>query len=193
MDVTDLREQRDIEQVYQPAEDSHLLATTACEHICADDRVLDVGTGSGYVAATVQERTGATVVGTDVNPHACRQARDHGVDVVRTDLVSGICGSFDVVLCNPPYLPTDPDEEWDDWMEYALSGGPTGRAVINDVLDALRSVLSPSGRAYLLVSTLSDLDAVTERANENNCETTIIEEESVPFETLVVFEITLKH
>ncbi len=179
--------------MYQPAEDSHLLATTACERIRADDWVLDVGTGSGYVASIVQERTEATVLGTDVNPHACQQAHSHGVDVVRTDLIDGICGSFDVVLCNPPYLPTDPDEEWDDWMEYALSGGPTGRAVINDFLDALGSVLDPSGRAYLVASTLSDLDAVAERADENGCETTVVGEESVPFETLVVLEITTKH
>lgn len=191
--MTDLREQRDIEQVYQPAEDSHLLASTVCEHVHADDRVLDVGTGSGYVATAVQERTGATVLGTDINPHACRQAREHGVTVVRTDLVAGICGSFDVVLCNPPYLPTDPDEEWDDWMEYALSGGPSGRTVINEFLDALSSVIDPAGRAYLLASTLSDLDAIDERANENDCETDIVREESVPFETLVVLKITMKH
>lgn len=191
--MTDLREQRDIEQVYQPAEDSHLLASTVCEHVHADDRVLDVGTGSGYVATAVQERTGATVLGTDINPHACRQAREHGVTVVRTDLVAGICGSFDVVLCNPPYLPTDPDEEWDDWMEYALSGGPSGRTVINEFLDALSSVLDPAGRAYLLASTLSDLDAIDERANGNDCKTDIVREESVPFETLVVLKITLEH
>lgn len=191
--MTDLRDQRGVEQVYQPAEDSHLLATTVCDHIHPDDRVLDVGTGSGYVAATVEERTEASVLGTDINPHACRQARDHGVDVVRTDLVAGICGPFDVVLCNPPYLPTDPEQEWDDWMEHALSGGPTGRTVINEFLDALGSVLDPSGRAYLLASTLSDLDAVDERANENGFQTNPIGEESVPFETLVVLEITLKH
>lgn len=191
--MTDLRDQRGVEQVYQPAEDSHLLATTVCDHIHPDDRVLDVGTGSGYIAATVRERTGATVLGTDINPHACQQARDHGVDVVRTDLVDGICGPFDVVLCNPPYLPTDPEQEWDDWMEHALSGGPTGRAVINEFLDALPAVLDPTGRAYLLASTLSDLDAVDERANENGFTTDPIGEDSVPFETLVVLEITMKH
>lgn len=193
MTVSDLRDRRETEQVYQPAEDSHLLATTVIERIESDECVLDVGTGSGYVAATVREKTNATVVGTDINPHACEQAREHGVIVVRTDLMSGICGPFDVVLFNPPYLPTDPEHEWDDWMEHALSGGPDGRSVINPFLDDLSTVLDANGRGYLLVSTLSGLDAVRERAQSNGFETKIVAEDSIPFETLVVMEITTKH
>lgn len=181
------------EQVYQPAEDSRLLATTVVERITADECVLDVGAGSGYVAATVSEETHATIVGTDVNPYACQQTREKGCDVVRTDLVSGVCGPFDAVLFNPPYLPTDSDEEQDDWMERALSGGPDGRAVIDAFLDSVGRVLADDGRIYLLVSTLTDLDAVRARAATNEFETEIIAEESIPFETLVVFEITMRH
>jgi release factor glutamine methyltransferase len=181
------------ERVYQPAEDSRLLASTATERIQSNERVLDVGTGSGYVAATVQEETGAMTVGTDVNPYACQQARERGCDVVRTDLVSGICGQFDAVLFNPPYLPTDPDEERDDWMERALSGGPDGRTVIDPFLDSVGRILSDDGRIHLLASTLSDLDAVRARAATNGFETETIAEESIPFETLIVFEITTKH
>jgi release factor glutamine methyltransferase len=186
-------EQHETEQVYQPAEDSYLLATTAIECVESDERVLDVGTGSGYVAATVREETDARVVGTDINPHACRETRKRGSDVVRTDLVSGLCGPFDVVLFNPPYLPTDPDEEQNDWMERALSGGPEGRTVIDRFLDSVGSVLTAESRVYLLASTLSGLDDVRTCAASNGFESEIIAEDSIPFETLVVFEITTKH
>lgn len=181
------------ERVYQPAEDSRLLASTAIERITTDERVLDVGTGSGYIAATVHEETHATVIGTDVNPYACQQAREKGCDVVRTDLVSGICGPFDAILFNPPYLPTDSDEERGDWMERALSGGPDGRAVIDGFLDSVRRVLTDNGRIYLLASTLSNPDSVRARAATNGFETEIIAEKPIPFETLVVFEITMRH
>jgi release factor glutamine methyltransferase len=186
-------EQHETEQVYQPAEDSYLLATTAIECVESDERVLDVGTGSGYVAATVREETDARVVGTDINPHACREARKRGSDVVRTDLVSGLCGPFDVVLFNPPYLPTDPDEERNDWMERALSGGPEGRTVIGQFLDSVGSVLITDSRVYLLASTRSGLDDVRAYAASNGFEAEIIAEDSIPFETLVVFEITMRH
>ncbi|MFD1515575.1 HemK2/MTQ2 family protein methyltransferase [Halomarina rubra] len=181
------------EQVYQPAEDSHLLAETTAEQVAnleADARVVDVGTGSGYVAATVAEATGVDVLGVDISPLAVREARDHGVTAVRSNLLDGLAGPFDAVTFNPPYLPTDPDAEWDDWMEYALSGGPDGRRAIDPFLDDLPRVLAPAGRGFLLVSSLTDVEAVSERAAANGLATRELAEESFPFERLVVLELT---
>lgn len=179
-------------KVYQPAEDSHLLATTVAGHIDPDDVVLEVGTGSGYVAATVAEESGATVVASDVNPHACRQARKRSarVQVVRADLVAPFRdGAFDAVLFNPPYLPTDPDEERDDWLELALSGGETGREVIEPFVATVRRVLAPGGAVYLLVSSLTDVDAVVDLAAEEGFSAVALADESFPFETLTVLKL----
>ena len=81
--MTDLAERRGMEtRVYGAAEDSHLLARAAVERVESGDLLLDVGTGSGYVAATVAETTGARVIGSDINPHACRRADEAGVEAV---------------------------------------------------------------------------------------------------------------
>lgn len=186
--MKDLADRRGIEtEVYQPAEDSRLLAEAAVSHCNPADLVLEVGTGSGYVAATVQDEVGARVVGCDLNPHACAQARERGVEAVRTNLTDGFRdGVFDVVLFNPPYLPTDPDAEWDDWMEIALSGGETGREVIDPFLDAVGRVLAPDGDVLLLVSTLTNLDAVRERAASVGFAAETVHEESYPFERLTI-------
>jgi release factor glutamine methyltransferase len=184
--VTNLDERREREQVYQPAEDSHLLATTAREEARSTDRALDVGTGSGYVAAAMAE-TGARVLGTDPNPHACRQARENGVRAVQGNLTDPFrMGGFDLVTFNPPYLPTTPDEAVGDWMEVALAGGESGRAVIEPFLAGVGRVLVPDGRVLLLVSSLSDVDIVVERANAAGLAATTVAEESFPFETLSV-------
>src|SRR5699024_1977526 len=141
-----MRLDRERDQVYQPAEDSDLLASAARAEATPTDRVLDVGTGSGYVASEVAA-TGAQVVGVDRNPHACREARDHGVETVLGDLTTAFASSiFDLVTFNPPYLPTTPDEKTDDWMGIALSGGETGRAVIEPFLAGVGRVLAPDGR-----------------------------------------------
>jgi release factor glutamine methyltransferase len=190
VDRPDLADNRNVETVYQPAEDSQLLAETAVTHVDRDDRVLDVGTGSGYVAAVLAEEAGARVVGSDLNPEACRQAAASGVPAVRADALDPFCeDAFDAVVFNPPYLPTDPDREWDDWMEVALSGGSDGRAVVEPFLADLRRVLAPGGDAFLLISTLTGVDAVRDHARANGLTTLVAAEQSHPYERLVVLHI----
>ena len=62
-----LNARRERDRVYQPAEDSALLASAAREDASPADRALDVGTGLGYVAHEVAE-TGADAVGIDRTP-----------------------------------------------------------------------------------------------------------------------------
>ncbi|SDF66850.1 HemK2/MTQ2 family protein methyltransferase [Halorientalis regularis] len=187
--MTDLAERRDLEQVYQPAEDSRLLAETAAERVGDGDLVLDVGTGSGYVASVAAD-AGADVVGADINPLACREARENGVPVVQCNLTDPFRdGAFDYVLFNPPYLPTPPEDERDDWMEYALSGGEDGRAVIEPFLDGVERVLAPDGRVLLLLSTLTGLDAVVDDAAQQGLSAEEVGAEKHAFERLVVLSI----
>jgi len=189
--MTDLADRRGAgAEVYQPAEDTHLLADAAVAEVSPRARVLDVGTGSGYVAATVRDETGADVVGADLNPFAVRQAADRGVPVVRGDLVAPFRDdAFDVVVFNPPYLPRDEDAERDDWMEVALSGGETGREVVEDFFDSLGRVLAPEGFALVLVSTLTGVEEVVEYAGEQGFSAAAVREESFPFETLTVLKL----
>ena len=198
----DLAERRGIEtEVYQPAEDSALLAGAGVDCVAPDHRVLEVGTGSGWVAERVADEVGARVVASDLNPAACRRARERamaarregrpGYEGVRGDLVAPFRDeAFDAVLFNPPYLPTDPDAEWDDRMELALSGGETGRAVIEPFLDAVGRVLAPDGFALLLVSSLTGFEAVLDLADAAGFDADRVRQESYPFEVLTILRLT---
>jgi release factor glutamine methyltransferase len=141
------------DQVYPVEADTRLLLAAALAEVREEDRVVEVGTGSGTIAAALA--TAAGVVATEINPHAASAARRLGVAVVRTDLVSGLCDRFTLVIFNPPYLPTAPDERVPDWMEQALDGGPTGREVIARFLRDVGRVLAPGGRILLLTSSLT--------------------------------------
>ena len=191
-DRPSLAEQRGVDgHVYQPAEDSALLARAAIDDMTSPECVLEVGTGSGWVAEQVAGETDAHVVGSDLNPHACRQARDRGVAAVRADLVAPFAAeSFDAVLFNPPYLPTEPDNEWDDWMEHALSGGADGRRLIAPFLDDVGRVLTAGGAVYLLVSSLTGYEIVVDLAEDAGFETEEVAQESYPFEVLSVLRLT---
>ena len=185
---------REMPTVYEAAEDSRLLAEAVVDRLAGDERVLEVGVGSGYVARRVREETGADVVGSDVNPDACEAAREEGLEAVRGNLTDPfVADGFDVVLFNPPYLPTPPEREWDDPLEHALSGGEDGRRVVRPFLADAGRVLRPDGRVYLLVSSLTDVEAVEGLAAEAGLEAREVAEESFPFERLVVLEITHEH
>jgi release factor glutamine methyltransferase len=192
--VTDrpaLADRRDVPAVYRPAEDSALLAAAAGETVGPDDLVFEVGVGSGWVAERVAAETGARVVGDDLSAAACAAARDRGVEAVRANLLDPVAdASVDAVLCNPPYLPTPPEAEWDDPLEPALSGGPDGRRVVDPFLDDVGRVLAPGGVALLLVSTLTGLPATRARAAANGLDATTVREESHPGERLVVLRLS---
>jgi release factor glutamine methyltransferase len=174
--------------VYQPAEDSGLLAEAAVAE--AHGRVLEVGTGSGWVAGRIAEERDLRVVGSDLNPHAARQARERGVEAVVADLLSPFrADAFDTVCFNPPYLPTDPDNEWDDWMEHALSGGESGRELIEPFLADVGRALAPDGVVLLLVSSLTGYDEVLDLVDEAGFAAEPVVEESFPFETLTVLAL----
>jgi release factor glutamine methyltransferase len=148
----------DPSQVYVPEADTWLLLDAARAEVKPGDRVLEAGTGSGLIAAELAQVTG--VVATDINPHAVLCARQKGVDVVQSDLFCGIRSMFDLIVFNPPYLPTQPEERIDDWLEHALDGGENGRVVIERFAGQAGRVLAPGGRILLLISSLTGLPEV---------------------------------
>lgn len=185
-----LADQREVATVYQAAEDSRLLADTAVDCLAGDESVLDLGTGSGYVGARLAEEAGVDVVASDLSPHACREAADAGLAIVRGNLLDPFRdGAFDAVVFNAPYLPTPPDREWDDWLERALSGGESGRAVVEPFLADLRRALGSGGEAFLLVSSLTGVEAVRRFAREHGLTTMVAAEQAHPNERLVVLHL----
>lgn len=189
-----LADEREIPPVYRAAEDSRLLADTVIGYLDGDELVLDLGTGTGYVGRRIASETGASVIGSDINPHACRAAAGDGLAVIRGDLLGPIqTEAVDIVVFNPPYLPTSPDIEWDDWQERALSGGETGRAIIEPFLEDCRRVVRRGGAAFLLVSSLTGIEAVRDHARANGLTTAIAAEEAHPGERLVVIHLVPSH
>ena len=153
--------------VYEPAEDSYLLIDAARSEIAGSDRrlrIIEIGTGSGIVtAAMMRDAPEHRYAATDINPHAVTCARANRVPVVRADLFRGIRGRFDLIIFNPPYLPTTPAERVDGWLDRAWNGGADGRAVINRFLGQAPAFLADRGSILLLLSSLTGIETVRER------------------------------
>ncbi len=152
-----------IEHVYEPSEDSFLLADAALAEIKGSERILEVGCGSGIISSVIKANTGATVVGIDINPHAVKCTKDNRIDVIRGDLLSCINGHFDVIIFNPPYLPTEEKERDNGWINSALDGGYDGRKVIYRFLEDAARCLVRGGRILMIVSSLTGIDEIKSR------------------------------
>jgi release factor glutamine methyltransferase len=173
-------------QVYQPETDTYLLLRSALAEVRPGDRVLEIGTGSGTVAAGLPAT--AHVTATDINPHAASCSHSQSVEVIRTDLGAGLKGTFDLILFNPPYLPTAPEERIDDWLEHALDGGPDGRFVIGRFAAEVGCILAPRGRILLLVSGLTGVQEVVDLFSGQGFSGTSVAEENVEGEMLYVLK-----
>jgi release factor glutamine methyltransferase len=180
----------DPDQVYPVLEDTLLLLEAALDEARSSDRVLDLGTGSGYIARHLVGKA-ALIIATDVNPHACRIASFAGVGVARADLTAGLRGHFDLILFNPPYLPTKPGERMDDWLEKALDGGESGREVIGRLLSDLPRVLARGGRLLLVISQMTGVEEVLGLLRDAGFEVGIVRRNRVEGEDLLVVKAEL--
>ena len=110
-------------------------------------RAVDIGCGAGPGAILVAKaHPAAEVAMVDINETALRYARVNAAladarnaVACRSDLLSGIEGSFDFIVSNPPYL-NDPLER-----AYRHGGGPLGTALSIAILDASLRRLAPRG------------------------------------------------
>lgn len=181
----------DLDKVYEPAEDTHLLLRAAQEEVRPDDVVLEMGAGRGLISKSLVPLA-RRVIATDINPGAVRLLRLEGIETIRADLFTGIGSRFDLVLFNPPYLPTGEEEVLDGWLNRAFDGGDTGRDTINRFLEALGVHLeTEDGRALLLVSSLSDPSEVAEKARRVGLEVEVAAAEKYFFEELLVLRLSL--
>lgn len=134
-------------------------------------RVLEIGTGTGCIALSLAtEHPGTRVIATDVAPQAValatrnRDALDLGavVEVVECDLATRVpqvlMGSFDLLVSNPPYIPSAvlenevPPEVKDHEPHLALDGGPDGLDVFRRLLDLAPVALRAGGTMALELS-----------------------------------------
>jgi release factor glutamine methyltransferase len=149
--------------VLVPRPDTEVLVSTALQRLPAgsEARVLDLCTGSGILAVTLAaERPLVRAIATDLSAAAlevaARNAARHGVasrvELRRGDLFDAVSDEapFDLVVSNPPYIPTAEIETLDaDVRAYeprmALDGGADGFGFHRRLVDGAPALLAAGG------------------------------------------------
>jgi len=147
---------------YEPREDSFLMLEALAELNLRGSKILDVGAGSGILSAYCAKR-GADVTASDTDVVAIqalsRLADRLGIriELIACDLFSKIEGQFDIVIFNPPYLPSR------KMHDRTVNGGKDGTSVIERFLNQVTRNLVQNGFAVLLVGSLNEPERLKNR------------------------------
>ena len=174
--------------VYAPQHDSWLLCETLddCD-VVTGRRVLDICTGSGILAIEAAIKGAREVVAYDISPAAVACAsRNAERSDVRVDVRLGTLddahrdGPFDVVVSNPPYVPSDaplegtgPNRAWD--------AGANGRVVLDQLCDLAPALLAPGGTMLIVHSEFSDPPQTIRRMQQFGFEARAVATRTVDF------------
>ena len=137
-----------------------VLTKLVLREINKDDRVLDMGTGtSSIIGLTLWKQCGCYVVCSDINPEIVSMAQENvefnqaSIQVKHSNLFENIEEDFDIVVFNPPYVPTKKGtmSNLSKQFQSQWDGGEDGSVIVKQFLDELQQI-KRSVRVYVGVN-----------------------------------------
>lgn len=156
--------------VYSPQADTRLLAEALSqEDLGPGVDVLEIGTGTGAVALGAAA-TGARVTAVDVSWPAVVSARLNALRlglplrVLHGDFAArGLGRRYDLVVANPPYVPSPSAELPSRGAQRAWDAGPDGRAVIDRICAGAPGLLRRGGALLMVHSGMCGAGTTVDR------------------------------
>lgn len=153
-------------RVLVPRPETEELVGLAADHILkhcgAAPAILDFGAGSGNIALALAARfPQAVVAAAEKSREALACAAENAafcglegrVRFVRACSLKGVKGSFDVIVSNPPYIPTGIigglDKEVQAEPLLALDGGRDGLRIVRSIISQAPASLKKGGALFL--------------------------------------------
>ncbi|GAB34342.1 methyltransferase [Gordonia otitidis] len=189
-----LTDNRDLTDVYRPQEDTWLLIEQLClGGFASGARVADLCTGSGVIAYECAALGAQSVLAIDSCPTAVEAARERcdkapcAVTVEHGDVSTLVGrGRFDLVTCNPPYVPALPlasADVLDPEMapRHSWEAGTDGRRVLNTLCAITPHLLAPGGTLLVVQSEFANIDTTVESLRFSGLNVEIVATKSIPF------------
>jgi release factor glutamine methyltransferase len=180
--------------VYPPQDDSRLLVEAMhLSGLIPRRRVLDLCTGSGFVAIAAAEMGCASVTAFDICPNAVRCSKGNAavagveVDVREGSWIGALgCTPFEVVVSNPPYVPTPPDGDTEvissgTGPSWAWNAGPDGRLVLDPLCETVSKLLCDGGSLLLVQSAFAGVQLSLDLLRATGLDADVIASQWIPF------------
>lgn len=172
--------------VYPPQQDTRVLMRALHrEGVRPGMDVLDLGTGSGALAVCAA-RAGARVTAVDIAWRAVLSARANAllagqrVTVRRGDLATH-GRTYDLVVSNPPYVPSPDASPPSRGAARSWDAGWDGRAVVDRICASAARTLRPDGVLLMVHSAMCGTDATLDRLARAGLRAVVTDRELIPF------------
>ncbi len=181
--------------VYEPAEDSFLLATYASS---ISGKILEIGCGTGIVSLSAAAANPQNqVTGVDINQEAAKCSEKNATTnnlsnckFFRSDLFSNVKGKFNFILFNPPYLPTTRKEKLSLEAENAAyDGGVSGLEVFRRFSEKAPYFLLEKGKVTVIATSLNKgIEKTANQLEKDIGKAQILAQEKFFFEKIALIE-----
>lgn len=193
-------------RVYLPSDDTDLLLEVIEEKITTANKnykkAIEIGSGNAFLSLAIYGNV-KELYSTDINPividyllNVKERYNLEKMKVVYSNLFDSIdeTEKFDLIIFNPPYVPTEElseDEDLDEINGYdlAVNGGIEGREIIDKFIEQLPNHLLEKGECYLLISSLNNPIEIIENLKHKKLNAEIIGSKKLFFEELFVLKI----
>ena len=167
--------------VFRPISDSRLLASCLREELPPGGSVADICCGSGYLAVSAALHGAGEVAAVDVSRRAVLTTRLNAlingvrVSAHRGDLFAPLGGRrFDLIVSNPPYVPSAESELPARGLERAWEAGEDGRAILERIEEQASAHLKPGGAVLVVQSSVIDPELTLERLQAKGLQTDVL-------------------
>lgn len=143
-----------------PRQDTEILAEEAMRYLHDGMHILDMCTGSGCILLSLLHYSnGCEGTGCDISEKALAVAKENAAMLsqeavfVQSDLFNHIEGKYDLIVSNPPYIPTGVipalmKEVRDYEPKAALDGGGDGLYFYRRIIQEAENFLYPEGMLF---------------------------------------------
>ncbi len=207
------------EQVYSPHDDTDLISEFMLEWIKKFDstkenlrlkpiRILEIGYGPGTISLLIishllKNKVNFYHAGTEISPLAVETANYNAKLNKLESLVNFLDGNlfeplntkelnkpYDLILFNPPYLPSEPDiinESNRQLIDLAWDGGSSGNEVLLEFLNHLSPYLRNNGEILFITSSLVNKKAIEQALETQNIQILEQKTKHVFFEDIILY------
>lgn len=136
--------------------------------LVAAGALLEVGCGAGHIGLAAAVMSGSRLVQVDRDPAAWRWAGLNAAAAGCGDRVEQRCGTaagvlaegevFDVVIADPPYVPSDEVDLYPEDPLGAIDGGPDGLEIVRSFLGDVAGHVAPGGSVLLQLRGAGQVD-----------------------------------